>query len=299
MNGVSDELARRLRALGSNATASETQALYAPLLARQARTGVLVARDVAYGTHARHRLDVYWPEHSAELSAPVVVLLHGGGFVRGDKSQRASFGYWAARNGFVAMLPNYRLAPESRWPSGPEDVVRIWSWLRENADDYAGDAERIVLMGESAGAAHLAAACLRRELQPAGWHIAAAVLSSGPYNPQLEAQARAQFAIPTPDPRNDAYYGVDSATLAQANNVEHVSVPPFPLLISYAERDLLQMQVQAAEPFVRLVTRHEFAPTLLCVPDHNHYSQAYSFGTSDENASGPVLEFMRQHTRTL
>lgn len=295
MSNMAEYLARQLRGLGKSATAADTQALYAPFSTRQTRSGVLLSRDLVYGTNPRHRLDVYWPEH-ADASSAVLVLLHGGGFIRGDKSQRANFGYWAAREGFVVVVANYRLAPEARWPSGAEDVVRIWSWVRKHADDYAADAARIVLMGESAGAAHVAAACLCREHQPSGWNIRAAVLSSGPYNPKLETLARTQFGISTPDPRNDAYYGTDEATLAGASIVEHVDVEPFPLLISFAERDLLQMQVQAAELFASLVGRHAFTPTLHCFADHNHYSQAFSYGTSDESVSGPVLDFLRQHT---
>ncbi|MEY4580756.1 MAG: hypothetical protein RL701_5459 [Pseudomonadota bacterium] len=156
--------------------------------------------------------------------------------------------------------------------------------------------KRSVLMGESAGAAHVAAASLQRRFQPAEWQIAAAVLLSGPYNARLEHLARAQFGTATPDPRNDAYFGTGLAAATAASIVDNLDVAPFPVLIGYAERDLLSMQVAASELFARLVSRHDFVPELHCWREHNHFSQGYSFGTPDLSVSAPVAEFIRRHT---
>jgi acetyl esterase/lipase len=296
MSGVPDDLAGQLRALGPGFNLPQVQTLYAPLLAQQPRDGVQCSTDEVYGSHQRHRLDVYRPEAPVDRARPLLVMLHGGGFVRGDKAQRSNFGWWAAREGFIALLPNYRLAPESRWPSGPEDVVAIWRWVRAHAERLGGDPTRVVLMGESAGAAHVAAASLCLRFQPTGWRVAAAVLLSGPYDARLESLARVQFGIATPDPRNDAYFGTEPSAAAAASIVDRIDAAPFPLLIGYAERDLLQMQVQAGELFARLVTSHGFAPALHCWREHNHFSQGYSFGTSDVSVSRPVADFIRQHT---
>jgi acetyl esterase/lipase len=225
----------------------------------------------------------------------VLIALHGGGFIRGDKSQRENVGYWGAREGFVTILPNYRLAPQSAWPSGPEDVVAVWRWVQASAEQLGGDPARVVLMGESAGAAHVAAASLCSAFHPTEWRIAAALLLSGPYNARLEGLARTQFGIDTPDPRNEAYFGSDPAAWDRASIVDQVDAPPFPLLIGYAERDLLQMQVQAGEMFARLVSRHGFSPALHCWREHNHFSQGYSIGTSDTSVSEPLAAFIRQH----
>jgi hypothetical protein len=56
------------------------------------------------------------------------------------------------------------------------------------------------------------------------------------------------------------------------------------------------MQVQAGELFARLVSRHGFAPELHCWREHNHFSQGYSFGTSDTSVSGPIAAFVARHT---
>lgn len=296
MSTMDAALAARLREVGNDLPA--VAALYAPLLAKQDRRGVTRHSDLVYGSHERHRLDVYVPDPSEKPVSgwPVVVFFHGGGFIRGQKEHRENIGWFLARQGFMAVLPNYRLAPESRWPSGPQDVVAVWDWVRRSAQSWGADPSSVALVGESAGAAHVAAAVLLKEFQPSGWAVRGAVLLSGPYNPRLEGLARSQFGIATPDPRNEPYFGTDSARWDEASSVDHVSASPLPLLISYAELDLLQMQVQAGELFARLVTRHGFSPNLQILSQHNHFSQGFSFGTSDTSVSAPVLDFLRRVT---
>jgi acetyl esterase/lipase len=290
-------LAERLRQIGPSFDLPAVQALYQPLLAAQPRDGVALHADLAYGDHPRQVLDVYRPTSAKATGTrlPVLVFFHGGGFIRGDKSQRANVGWHFARQQVLTVVPNYRLAPDSTWPSGPQDVVAVWRWLREYVQHHGGDPERILLMGESAGAAHVAAATLMRRFQPApsDWKISGAVLLSGPYNARLEGMARRQFAVASPDPRNDAYFGPDPASWDPASIVDHIDAAPFPLLISYAERDLVQMQVQAGELFARLVSRHGFNPGLQMLREHNHFSQGLSIGTDDDSVSGPLLRFLR------
>lgn len=292
MNPVPDTIATQLRALGCGFNLPQVQALYAPLLAGQPRDGVRCQTDLPYGPHGRQRLDVYAP--TAPGPHPVLVWLHGGGFIRGDKAQRANIGWWGARQGFVTVLPNYRLAPESTWPCGPQDVVAVWQWLQEHAQGLGGEARHTVLAGESAGAAHVAAATLMRRFQPMDWQIAGAALFSGPYNARLEGLARSQFGIDTPDPRNEAYFGPDPGTWADASIALQVDAAPLPLWISFAERDLLQMQAQAGELFARLVSDHGFAPELRMVREHNHFSGGFSFGTNDTSMSEPLADFVRR-----
>lgn len=291
---IGPKLAAQLRELGATLDLPAVHALYEPLLALQPRTGVSLHANERYAAHERQCLDIYAPERQGPHA--ILVWLHGGGFVRGDKTHRANVGYWGAREGFVTVLPNYRLAPGCRWPGGAEDVIAVWSWLRERARAYGGDPGRIVLAGESAGAAHVAAATLLRRLQPQDWQIAGAALLSGPYDPGLEGKARSQFGIATPDPRNEAYFGSDPREWAAASILEHADVAPFPLWIGFAERDLLGMQVQAGALFEKLVSHHGFSPELRCLRDHNHFSSGYSFGTDDVSVSDELGAFVRRCT---
>jgi triacylglycerol lipase len=266
--------------------------LYAPLLADMPR-GAEPVGDIVYGADERHRLDVY-PAVGAAGPAPVVVFLHGGGFIRGDKADRAAVGHYFSRHGVVAVLPNYRLGPRHRWPAGAEDVASVLAWARANVGAYGGDPDHIVLAGESAGAAHVAAATLNKRFHPdEGLKIAGAFLASGVYNAELEFLARAQLGIATPDPRNEAYFGTDFAAYRAMSTVELIDAAPFPLAITYAELDPVQMQAQAGELFARLVTRHGFQPRIGVIANHNHLSQVYAINSGDDALAAPLLAFVR------
>lgn len=293
---VPDHLAAALRTLGVGAGLPEVQKLYQPLTAAQPTHGVQRQIDQPYGDHPRQVLDAYQPDSPGAQRRPVLMCVHGGGFIRGDKASRANAGWYFARHGIVTVLPNYRLAPDGRWPSGPEDIVAALQWIRAHADALGADPGRIVLMGESAGAAHVAAATLLTRFHPpGGLGIRGAILQSGPYDARLEGLARQQFGIETPDPRNEVYFGTEAADWAAGSIVDHIDAAPLPLLIGWAERDHLQMQVQAGELFARLVRDHGFAPELLFVRDHNHFSQTVSLNTGDESVGAPVRDFIARH----
>jgi triacylglycerol lipase len=285
----------RIRALGPVLDVEAVRALYAGSAAERVPEGMRIERDVAYGADPLQRLDVYRPMRAVPGGAPVIVLVHGGGFVRGDKQERANGGIHFAKAGYLTLLPNYRLAPAAGWPAGAEDVAAVWSWARREAAARGGDPERIVLMGESAGATHVAAAALiRRHHPPGGLRPAGLVLISGPYDVALERAARRQFGIATPDTRNDAYFGNDVAHLPGRTIVDLIDAAPLPVLITFAELDLLQMQVQAGELFAHLVRQHGFAAEIAMIRDHNHVSQSFSLNTGDDALSAPVERFLRQ-----
>ena len=290
------DIAARIRAAGPVLDMPLTQLLYGPLLAAQRRDGVILNANLAYGDATRQRLDVYQPHDANPLLRPVLLFLPGGGFIRGDKAEKENIGQYFARNGYVVAVANYRLAPQSVWPAGAEDVIAALVWLRANAATYGGDPRRIFLIGESAGAAHVAAATLMRRFHPRdGLAVAGVVLISGVYNPELERLARLQFGVATPDPRNDAYFGSDPNRQAQMSTVRNIDAPPLPLLITYAELDMPQMQVQAGELFATLVVRHRFDAELYVARGHNHLTQVYAINTGDESLSRRVREFLLKH----
>jgi acetyl esterase/lipase len=292
-DGVPASIEAAIRARGAVLDVVFAKSLYASALERQNREGVDVERDVSYGPADRHRLDIYRPRDSAQ--GQTLVFLHGGGFVRGDKADRENIGYYLARQGIVTLVANYRLAPAHPWPAGAEDAARVVVWAEGNGERWGTPAQSVFLMGESAGAAHAALASLVRRFQPAGG-LAGSVLISGVYNARLEALARRQLGIATPDPRNEAYFGADLEAHARMSTVELIDAPPFPVLISYAELDMPQMQVQAGELFARLVVQHGYAPELNVIRGHNHISQLYAINTGDESVTRPLLDFMRRHS---
>ncbi len=98
-------------------------------------------------------LDLYQP--SAVGKYPVIVLLYGGGWTNGSSSENAEFGEFFAARGYVVVALEYRLAPRHRFPTQVEDVSQALRFVREQAEAYEIDRDRIALLGWSAGA-HLA-----------------------------------------------------------------------------------------------------------------------------------------------
>jgi acetyl esterase len=140
----------------------------------------------------------------------------------------------------------------------------------------------------------VATATLVRRFHPQeGLAIAGAILISGVYNVHLEKLARNQFGVLSPDPRNEPYYGSNFDDYKSMSTIDLIDAPATPLLITYAELDLLQMQVQAGELFARLVTQHGFEPQLKVIRGHNHLTQTYAVNTGDESLSAPLLNFLR------
>lgn len=293
-----DTLALTLRRMGPNAEFSEVGRLYDGLLSMQPQGGVRYFKDIPYGEHALQGLDLYLPPSDTARPRggwPVLVSVHGGGFVRGDKRQRANFGWHFAQQGVAVVVPNYRLAPADPWPAGPEDVVAIWKWVQHHAHTWGLNPISVVLQGESAGAAHVAAASLIRRFQPEDWRIAGVVLLSGPYAPALERAARSVLGIESPDPRNDIYFGTDDiVALKDKSILDLADAGPFPLLIGVAELDMPRMQIQAGALFHRLVTHGGFVPEWLMVRDHNHFSQTCSVGTGDPSLVQPLNDFLKR-----
>ncbi|CAM2157844.1 arylformamidase [Paraburkholderia tropica] len=274
-------------------SAAEVRELQRRLVSELRRCGV--RHDIAYGDDERHKLDVYLPTTGNTKGRPLLLFVHGGGFVRGDRRDRANVGWWFARQGFVTVAPSYRLGPAHRWPAGAEDVAAAWAWAHANAAAFGADPQRIYVAGETAGAAHVAAATLMRRFRPAGVSAPrAALLVSGVYNVQLEKLARRQFGIPSPDPRNEAYFGSDFAGYPAMSTVENVDSEPFPLLITWAELDPPQMQIQAGELFARLTTQHDFGPDVAVIRGHNHLSQLEAINTADDSLASTLLDFMQR-----
>lgn len=111
----------------------------------------LAAKDQAYGPAPRQRLDVYAPR-GARGQAPVAVFFYGGSWDSGRRQDYNWVGRALASRGFVAVVADYRLYPEVRYPAFLEDGALAVRWASEHAREYGGDPDRIVLAGHSAGA---------------------------------------------------------------------------------------------------------------------------------------------------
>jgi acetyl esterase/lipase len=183
------EVRRRLREFGRQFTPEMIQGTHQLYVASQRARDYLapaIERDMTYGAHPRHRLDVHYVGAVGVATRPVFVFVHGGGYSSGDKQVgdlpfNDHVGGWAVRHGMVGVTMNYRLAPNDRWPAGAEDVGAVVEWLSGNISSYGGDPGRIVVAGHSAGASHLAA-FLAGQARAIPTKIVAAILLSGVYD---------------------------------------------------------------------------------------------------------------------
>ena len=133
------------------------------LLAAQEKSevpaGVTVERDITFLAPEREeKLDLYRPEkNESGKPMPAVVIIHGGGWVKGDKGREREFvsGTTLAKAGYVAISVNYETRKGKRWPGNLHDCKNAVRWLRKNAEELNVDGSRIGVIGGSAGG-HLA-----------------------------------------------------------------------------------------------------------------------------------------------
>ena len=122
-----------------------------------ARAEPRVVRNVRYGPDIRQRFDVYAPDSAKD--APVIFMVHGGGWAYGDKSARGvttnKVARWVPR-GFVVISTNYRMLPQADPLAQAKDVARAVAVAQQRAASWGADPAKFILMGHSAGA-HLVA----------------------------------------------------------------------------------------------------------------------------------------------
>lgn len=286
--GMPADLAAKVAAIGRVIDPPKSAVLYAPLQEKEPYQGVKVARDVQYGSDARNLLDVFSPA-AAGTPRPVLIYVHGGGFVAGNKRAPGSPFYdninlWAVRHGMVGVNMTYRLAPAAKWPAGAEDVGRALSWVRANIAAHGGDPARVYVMGNSAGATHVAdwLAQVAGKKMPAV-PVAGAILLSGVYDFTRFEQAD----------NVKAYLGDNAEAYAERSSLQGLLKSPVPLLVSTAELDPPPFEAQAKELRDALCKSARGCQEFLVLAKHNHLTQVQSINTADTTLTGHVLAFVR------
>src|SRR5690606_11801781 len=198
------DIAKKIAGIGPVINPPATAKIYAPLHKKEPYAGVKVSRDIAYGTDERQLLDLFLPGNEAAGPRPVLMFVHGGAFVGGNRRAPGAPFYdnimlFAAANGMVGVNATYRLAPKHKWPAGAQDVGAAVRWVGENIAAHGGDPARVFLMGHSAGAVHVASYVAHRTFHgPKGIGLAGAILVSGIYD--ISAN---------PGPQDKVYFGED------------------------------------------------------------------------------------------
>ncbi|MDB6114415.1 MAG: Alpha/beta hydrolase fold-3 domain protein [Lacunisphaera sp.] len=194
--------------------------------------------DIEYGTAAGEslKLDLSVPDEDGPF--PVCILVHGGGWSKGDKQKQVKPLFEPlSRAGYAWVSINYRLAPAHKYPGSVEDVETAIRWVKAHAAQYKLDPLRIALIGESAGG-----------------HLVALVGTQA--KPDLRVAAVVPFYAPTdlatalagetgkPSPNASAYFGVTADNPAARKLLHdaspityvHPGLPPFLLLHGTADQ---------------------------------------------------------------
>jgi acetyl esterase/lipase len=289
-----------IRSLGRNFNPDVRQAtfeLFTPLQKGAPKDGVVVHRDISYGDHERHKLDVF--ASGQPSGAPVVIYFHGGGYVGGQRSPVPGLIYdnvptFFARRGMVGVNATYRLAPEHSWPSGGKDVGSVVDWTWKNISRFGGDPSRIVLIGQSAGGTHVATYAFISSIHgPTGPRVAGiALLSSvcGPLHPDYFAEGPAEA-------HRIAYFGSDEKSWPERNPINHIRPGHPPVLVGVAEFEPWPLQWSSPALVEKLAKCDREMPWFVFNRGHNHVSPAMQINSAIDELGPVLLDFVHQVCR--
>jgi acetyl esterase/lipase len=165
--------------------------------------------DVAYGTHLRQKLDIYTPTAVSPATGwPVVVFIYGGSWNDGARAQYQFVGEALAARGVMALVTDYRLYPEVRYPDFLSDSAQALAYGLDHAARLGGDPKRVFVMGHSAGGYNAAMLALDARWLKAAGHapsdLAGWIGLAGPYDfyPIVNPQAKPVFFHPDYPPNS-------------------------------------------------------------------------------------------------
>jgi acetyl esterase/lipase len=254
-------------------------------------------------TPSHNKIDLYLPEGAKDF--PVVLIVHGGAWLFGDKSWDSIPGIarTLAKQGIGAVAVNYRLSPAVQFPAHVHDVADAFAWVHKNIADYGGRADRLTVMGHSAGGhlvtllatdeSHLKRVGLTRQ------NIQCVIGVSGVYQISefaLNAVARRR-SRPVPGAPDatpfERIFGKQAGVAKQASPLTHVcaNLPPF--LLVYAESDIPTLGLQAMALDAALKA-NKCATTLLKAEKRNHATVMWRCSQADDPVLCAAVELIRK-----
>ncbi|MDD1007753.1 alpha/beta hydrolase [Pseudomonas shahriarae] len=185
---------------------------------------------IAYGDDPRQKLDVYVPRHALP-DAPVVVFFYGGSWNSGAREDYNFVGEALASRGIVAVVADYRLYPQVRYPLFLQDAARAVAWTKAHIREFSGNPQRLYLMGHSSGGYNAAMLALDGDL------LAAAGMSPKDLRGWIGLAGPYDF-LPIENPAvRPVFFWPDSPP--QSQPINHVSRDAPPALLIAASKDEL------------------------------------------------------------
>jgi acetyl esterase/lipase len=244
---------------------------------------VQVHRDITYtggepADEGKHKLDLYIP--AGKPNAPVVLFLHGGSWMTGDRALYTALGNRLARAGIAVAIPSYRLMPRSPHPAQVEDAAAAFDWVYRHVQQYGGDPKRIYLFGHSSGG-HLAAllaldGTYLNKYDLSGPDVIRGVIAmSGVY----DVRYIPNFKVEGDGDKKDA------SPLFRV----HDGAPKF--LIGYCQWDYLTLPKQARD-FTAALKKAFVDTKLLYIPHDNHITEIIDVAKDDGLMLNAILSFV-------
>jgi len=261
--------------------------LVTPCAAQRPEATVVVHEDLQYGAHGRQGcLDLFVP--AADAPPPVVMFVHGGSWTFGDKRQFAAIGDALAGEGFACAVVNTRQFPFARPRQMVRDCADALAFVRDHADEYGYDGDRLFVMGHSSGA-HLASWLafdqqLLADVSVPRSALKGAVLLSG------------VFDVRPRHPALDRVFGRDAERRRDASPLVHVDADDPPVFVASAERDIASLPLSARVLADRLrdvavgVTERHYA-------DRDHVDYFFELTKPGATSRRDVLAFLRAPQR--
>ncbi|HEY0467913.1 MAG TPA: alpha/beta hydrolase, partial [Polyangiaceae bacterium] len=201
--------------------------------ATDSEQSISVVRNLSYlsgdaPTPSKGRLDLYLPRGSSRF--PVVVAIHGGALVEGDKSSQEFVGRRFAALGIGTAVINYRLSPEVSHPAHVQDVAAAFAWVKRFIGEFGGRADNMFVVGHSAGA-YLAAL-----LATDGRYLTAHRLTAKDIRGVVAVSGFFWVERVAPD-RPKSVWGDDKKAWVEASPARHLGPALPPTLLIYADGD--------------------------------------------------------------
>ena len=235
--------------------------------------GTKVERDLAYGDHARQKLDVYLPAGDGPF--PLVLWVHGGGWQGGSK-EGGNPALGLLGRGFAVASTNYRLSQHAPFPAQIHDVKAAVRYLRANAKKYKLDADRFGVAGASAGGHLVALLGTGGDVKALEGDVGSKDVSSKVhcvldfFGPTDLARLSPPRAKENPVTRLLGGSPADKRTLATlANPITHVTKDDPPFLIVHGDKDTL-VPLSQSELLHDALKKAGLDVTLKVVPSAGH-----------------------------
>lgn len=241
-------------------------------LSRAAAQRCDLAADIAYGAHARQKLDVYRAPGEDRSDLPVLVFIHGGAWTNGYKEWVGLLAPAVTAFPAVYVAVSCRLAPDHRLPVPFDDCIRALGWIHRTIADHGGNPENLFLGGHSSGGHLTALATLRKD------RLAEEGVPQSAIRACLPVSARFDLVFDDPEPgtvehRHQSMLfepGQDAAALSPFHQIGANRVP---FLLAYGSRDMPSIVANNERMRGALAAQGVPVETLV-LDNHDHFDTA-------------------------